>query len=313
MIKYSLLIIALAVVSTAWMVQKDACEPDCSGKKQLDQVPDPLNCTNYYICLADNIPSDHSVPCLNGQHFDPVDPKCKNGTACTPTCVPPDCPITCNGSFSLISDPFDCGTYYICVSGQVSNALHCNPDTYFNGENCVSNKEVCCTVSCDPYCHPGIVQTPDPTDCTKYYICTQTGPVNPSFHFTCGSEQYFDYRIGRCAAGTSCTNFCSEGSSTTTTSTTTTSTTTTSTTTTPNSAVTTTTPRTVPPSTDCVDSLTCTATGAFPKCSSCQQEYFMCSAAGAAGVVQTCMGNYVFNTDPGYPYCILPTNCPYNP
>ncbi|XP_045600707.2 peritrophin-48-like [Procambarus clarkii] len=296
MIKTGLLIVALAVASTAWMLQNDACSPDCAGKALGDKVPDPLNCTNYYICLGDGIVSDHAVPCPI--FFDPVEADCGGaaGDTCDPVCLPEDCHITCNGSFSLISDPRNCSTYYICIAGQVSQTVHCNSDNpYFNGVNCVNDKEVCCTVSCVPYCQPGIVQAPDPTDCTKFYICTEEGPVDSSLHFTCSSGEHFDYQIGRCVSGSSCTNLCATGSSTT------------------NSAVTTTTPHTVPPSTDCVDSLTCTAAGAFPKCSSCKQEYFTCSAAGAAGVVHTCTGNYVFNTDPDYPYCILPTNCPYNP
>nr|XP_045598727.1 peritrophin-48-like [Procambarus clarkii] len=236
MIKRSLLIIVLAVVSAALMVQKDACDPDCTGKTVGDLVPDPMNCTTYYICLGDGIPTDHSVPCPDGQYFNPGKPGCDDmpPDGCQAACQPPDCSITCKGSFTFIRDPFDCGTYYICIAGQPAQTLHCNTGTFFNGETCVSDKEVCCTVSCDPYCHPGIVQTPDPTDCTKYYICTQTGPVNPSFHYTCDSEQYFDYKIGRCASGTSCKNLCSEGLSTTP----------------PNSAEATRTPQTTPPSTD---------------------------------------------------------------
>ncbi|XP_069178929.1 peritrophin-48-like [Procambarus clarkii] len=292
MIKRSLLIIALAVVATAWMVQNDACLPDCNGKNPLDKVPDPLNCTNYYICLGDGIASDHAVPCPAGNYFPPDGPDCTAVTGtCEATCQPPDCHITCNGSFSLISDPFDCGKYYICIAGQVTQTRYCDPDTYFNGVNCVDDKEVCCTVSCVPYCQPGIVETPDPTDCTKYYMCDVEGAVDPNLHFSCKSGEHFDYQIGRCASGASCTNLCSGGSSTTTTGVTTTTTT----------------------STDCVDSLTCVDEGNYPRCSYCQQEYFQCSGAGAQGVPHTCQENYVFNTVPIYPFCILPSNCPYYP
>nr|XP_045600705.1 uncharacterized protein LOC123759616 [Procambarus clarkii] len=295
MMKLSLLIMTLAVAATAWMVQNDGCLPDCTGKTAGDYVPDPLNCTNFYICLADNMPTNHAVPCPAGEIFNPETLLCEAGLNCVPVCQPPNCHITCNGSFSLISDPFNCGVYHICIAGQVTATVHCEADNpFFNGENCVNDKDVCCTVSCVPYCQPGIVQAPDPTDCTKYYICVEEGPVDSSLHFPCDSGQYFDYQTGRCLSGTSCTNLCSGEQSTTTT-------------------TTTTTPHTVPPSTDCVESLTCEGSGNFAKCSSCQQEYFHCTAGGAQGILSKCSENLVFNPDPDYPFCILPSTCPYHP
>ncbi|XP_069178924.1 peritrophin-48-like [Procambarus clarkii] len=211
MIKRSLLIIVLAVVCAVGILQQDACLPDCNGKNSGDKVPDPKNCTNYYICFDDDINSDHPIPCPSGNYFDPSSSACVPGSAddCEAVCNPSDCLFTCNGSFSLISDPFDCGTFYICIAGQPTETLHCTIDApYFDGVNCVNNREECCTVSCVPYCQPGIALTPDPTDCTKYYMCVEEGAVDPNLQFTCGSGEHFDYQIGRCVLGASCTNLC---------------------------------------------------------------------------------------------------------
>ncbi|XP_069178926.1 peritrophin-1-like [Procambarus clarkii] len=211
MIKRSLLIITLAVVCAVGILQQDACLPDCNGKNPLDKVPDPKNCTNYYICIDDGIYSDHAVPCPSGNYFDPSSSACAPGSAddCEAPCKPSDCHITCNGSFSLISDPLECGKYYVCIAGSPGLPVTCSPDApYFNGVNCVDDKEVCCIVSCDPYCQPGIVETPDPTDCTKYYMCNEEGAVDPNLHFSCGSGEHFDYQIGRCASGATCNPLC---------------------------------------------------------------------------------------------------------
>nr|XP_053632546.1 uncharacterized protein LOC128688647 [Cherax quadricarinatus] len=223
-------IISLAVVSTAGMLYADSCTPDCTGKNDGEKVPDPKNCTNYYFC-KDEIPSDHALPCDAGMIFDNGD--CAPGPACTPICEVTVCPITCNGSYSMISDPFDCSKYYICTAGQVNGPLTCPDDKpYFNGENCVKDKEVCCAVSCTPYCGPGIVEAPDPVDCTKYYMCLEVGIPNEDYHFPCSSGEVFDFQTGRCSSDASCITLCtgstSNVKSTTTTTTTKTTTTTTS-------------------------------------------------------------------------------------
>ncbi|KAK8748005.1 hypothetical protein OTU49_016265, partial [Cherax quadricarinatus] len=200
-------LISLAVVSTAGMLYADSCTPDCTGKNDLDKVADPLNCTNYYICLS-GIPSDHALPCDAGMIFNAEDGNCATGPDCTPSCEVTVCPITCNGTYSFISDPFDCSTYYICLPSDIP-AVTCPSDRpYFNGETCVKDKGVCCQVSCTPYCGPGIVEAPDPFDCRKYYMCTEEGVPNEAFHFQCDSGESFDYQTGRCAPGATCKNLC---------------------------------------------------------------------------------------------------------
>ncbi|XP_066980826.1 threonine-rich protein-like [Macrobrachium rosenbergii] len=67
------------------------------------------------------------------------------------------------------------------------------------------------------------------------------------------------------------------------------------------------------PTPECVDSLTCPASGFFAQCVTCQPTFFQCTAAGTAGVLRQCSSGLVFNTDPAYPKCVLASNCPYHP
>nr|XP_053632539.1 uncharacterized protein LOC128688641 [Cherax quadricarinatus] len=206
------MMLVLLVLSAAGIVCQDTCTPDCTGKHERGVVTDPLNCTNYCLYFNDGTAADQSLPCDAGEHFDAQTSACASPADCTPTCKPPVYHITCNGSLSLISDAFDCSVYYICLANDVQGPLVCDPDrSYFNGEACVSDKEVCCTVSCTPYCPGGIVQVPDPTDCHRYYICTNAGPVNPDYHFQCDVGQVFDYQIGQCVTGVSCITLCDDG------------------------------------------------------------------------------------------------------
>ncbi|XP_042208909.1 uncharacterized protein LOC121857102 [Homarus americanus] len=318
------IILSLAVVCSLGMVTDDSCTVDCMGKNALDKVADPYNCSNYYICLGDDMATDHPVPCPVANIFDTG--KCMTGdpSTCEPTCKPPECPITCNGSLSMISDPFDCTQYYICIPGGVQGPIPCPSDReFFDGANCVKSKEVCCEVPCIPYCHPGDIQIVDPTDCHMYYICTAEGPVDPNLHFTCPSGDVFDYQVGRCVKGDKCTTLCPA-------STTPANNPTKSLTTTPannptNSATTkpvnptatskagSTITAPVTPTTDCAVSLTCDTIGYFPRCHSCQPDFFECKVIGAQATINKCSGNLVFNTDPKYPFCVLPGNCPYHP
>ncbi|XP_027234561.1 uncharacterized protein [Penaeus vannamei] len=66
-------------------------------------------------------------------------------------------------------------------------------------------------------------------------------------------------------------------------------------------------------STGCVSTFTCTAVGNFPACTTCDPKFFQCMTAGGAGILASCSGGLMFNTNSAYPYCVLPSNCPYNP
>lgn len=296
------------------------CEPDCTGKNKGDVVSDPLNCNNYYICLSDGVASDASVPCPAGEEFDTASgtlaAPCKTPgtTPCTATCTlppPPDCHLTCDPSLvaEYIRDPLRCDTYYLCSYGAVVTQLTCKASTpYFDGKVCVADPGVCCANPCTPYCYSGVVQAPDPLDCTAYYICLAQGPADANYHYKCDANKHFDIPAGRCVEGAECDSLCSgDGNS-------------------GDLIVTSTDPGntddptetpTDPGSTDapggCVDQFSCTASGAFPQCEVCDPGYFLCGGPGEEGELLTCLPGFVFNTNPDQPYCVDADSCPYTP
>ncbi|KAK7083054.1 hypothetical protein SK128_005619 [Halocaridina rubra] len=277
---------------------------------------------------------------------------CTGPAACTPICGGGSgvaCHLTCNGTGDYISDPFDCNVYYECDAAGPLPGRNCPADRpHFDGESCVDNEDICCVPGCDPVCEAAATQIPDPIDCTKFYICTGPGTPDSVLHFDCPSGENFDIGTGHCVAGAECKLLCTSsspgartstlipvgspsapvgssanpgGSS-------------------PNPGGSTSNPggsssnpggsssnpggsssnpgssTAIPVSStsgECINSLTCEGTGFYPKCVSCQPEYFFCESAGLSGVEQKCTGGLVFNPIPDYPYCILPSNCPYTP
>ncbi|XP_042893571.1 multiple epidermal growth factor-like domains protein 10 [Penaeus japonicus] len=308
MLNRQLLIILLVTVGLCGVIYATSCEPSCvesavfGTKKCLPpttMVEDPMNCTQFYYCLANCEVMQHPVPCEPGNIFDPVAGECATGTDCKASCDPGICHLTCNGTMDMISDPTDCNNYFICFPHGIEGPFHCPADSpYFNGETCVVENSECCEGNCLPFCDTAGVQIPDPTDCTKYYICIKAGEMaSEDFHFTCNSGN-FDVALGRCSDSAECKVLCPNGLP-------------------PDGATTaagaSTADSSVAPTGDCLTSLTCTGTGNFAKCATCQPEYFHCSAAGATGISQMCSGDLVFNPIPSFPYCVLPTNCPYTP
>ncbi|XP_047484360.1 mucin-2-like [Penaeus chinensis] len=435
--------IVLLGVCVAGALCVDKCSPDCTGKPAGSKVPDPRNCTQYYLCLNGEVPTDHPLWCEPGEIFDTTLNECQVGTDCTDQCpaTVPNCHFTCNGTYDLVSDPSSCSQYFVCLPHGLEGPFGCPAGApYFNGENCVDDKDTCCSDPCTPFCEAAVTQVPDPTDCTKYYICLEPGLASEEYHFTCDAGQNFNYVTGRCDSGASCVILCGgstvspTGSSTLTpnpstpisTEPSTPSTLTsnpsnpstfssdpsTPSTLTPNPSTltpnpsnpstltpnpsnpstltpnpsnpstltpnpsnpstltpnpsnpstltpnpSTLTPNPSNPSTltptlstfssnpsipstltpgpsttptltpspsvtsttmetstaGCVDSLTCTVIGAVAKCNICENEFFYCDTVGQEAGVYSCTGDLVFNPDPAYPFCVLPTNCPYHP
>ncbi|XP_071544982.1 uncharacterized protein [Panulirus ornatus] len=287
-----LLLVALMATSTVRVLCQDSCEPDCFQKPAGELVEDPMNCTKFYISIGHDLCTDVSVPCEPGNIFDPGTKGCVAGTTCTPSCQPIACHLTCNGTLDTIADVKNCSLYYFCpVSGGMPiGPISCPADRpVFDGQNCITDKSKCCEDFCVPFCHPGLIQVPDPKDCTKFYVCVEEGPVDENLHFSCDSGQHFDVTEGHCVSGGTCEALCAS-----------------------DTPITTTTTLVTPPS-GCQNTFTCTTSGRFPQCATCQPGYFECTAPGQSGILHTCSGNLVFNLDPSYPYCVLPTNCPFSP
>lgn len=160
-----------------------------------------------------------------------------------------------------------------------------------------------------PYCGLGDVQIIDPTDCRKYYVCLAEGPPDPGLHFECDPGESFDIAAGRCLPGAECNILCGGWEQTT-----------------PGIALTTPSggastsgggstttsggvSSTEPPM-NCVSSIICQETGLVAACDGCSPDYFSCQEVGQPGISEECAEGLVFNPNPSYPYCVLPTDCP---
>lgn len=173
-------------------------------------MEDPKNCTNYYLCMAMELPTDSPLPCPSGNVFDPSKSECVAGSSCTPSCHPPPCDMTCSYDGDLISHPFNCSVYYECSNGSVAGEPFTCPSElpYFDGENCTSDAATCCDDLCTPYCYPGDIEIPDPVDCTSFYICLAEGLAEQQYHNKCPYNELFDVVSGRCRQMIECLILC---------------------------------------------------------------------------------------------------------
>ncbi|KAK4323951.1 hypothetical protein Pmani_005410 [Petrolisthes manimaculis] len=286
-------------VVVAGGVPRDACKPaDCGGALAGDPIGSLCDCSKYYICLTDNVISDTPITCPpEAPYFDPNIPGfCGNDPSNCPTSATGSCPVMCADLGSgtppaPIIDPTDCTKYYICQNetSDPIGPVTCQPDTpWFNGAECVSDQAGCCAGSsalCEPYCtvDDQYKQIIDPLNCTNYYICMAEGPPSELYHLSCPSGETFDMTDGSCSAEAPCITLCNS---------------------TDGGGMTT-------GSGDCQDTMTCTVDGSFPKCTTCQKQYFYCPSNQGEAYVMECSGELVFNTDASYPYCVLPTDCPH--
>ncbi|XP_045119428.1 peritrophin-48-like isoform X2 [Portunus trituberculatus] len=289
-----LMVVVVAVVVVAHGVVSDFCSPDCTGHSFLDQVADPNNCTYYYVCLDDGIPSDHSVPCDEGKYFNETQGGCvEETTPCENTCgsggggEPLDCKLTCkfdagSGQLEYISD-IDCSKYHVCFAGSVQGPFTCPPEhSFFDGSKCGDDDANCCHRICKPYCTTDDLGkvVPDPNDCHRFYLCIEGDAVPDEIYgFDCPVGKNFNLQLGECTSDAECVKICNSNSSNTTT----------------------------PPSSTCNESLTCTETGFFPVCPYCDPRYLNCPSAGVEATLNTCPGSLVFH--PTQHYCIKPENC----
>lgn len=278
-------------------MSRDACAPETCTPEAF--VASQCDCSKYYYCLDGGKPTDTPLTCPpEAPYFNP-DPNvlsCGNDPSYCATQAPSSCPMTCptvplGGAVTV--DPTDCTKYYICdynAPPAPIGPIPCPSETpWFNGVECGSDQAACCAGSsalCEPNCRdPEDIgkQIIDPLDCTKYYICLAIGTPSELYHNSCPSGQNVDITTGLCSTDASCITLCNST----------------------NSGGVTTGPG------DCQDTMTCTVEGSFPKCTSCQTQYFYCLSDQDEAYVMECPGDLVFNTDPSYPYCVLPSDCPH--
>ncbi|ROT81206.1 uncharacterized protein [Penaeus vannamei] len=130
-------------------------------------------------------------------------PSLPEGRALTP------CHFTCSAPLEIINDQSNCSAFHVCLPDG-PKPFTCPGNTYFHWESqtCVEDIGVCCSVSCTPICTSVGVQIPDPTDCTKFYVCIEIGQPSEAVHLTCPSGKFFDAEAQRCLADAECEVVC---------------------------------------------------------------------------------------------------------
>ncbi|KAK3872863.1 hypothetical protein Pcinc_022118 [Petrolisthes cinctipes] len=192
-------------------VMSFGCEPDCTGKELYDKVTNPRNCSEYYVCDGDGHHNQKPIPCPEDTVFpDGVD-KCQPGI-CNNKCNQEQCKYACDTTqpCDVIPSMYNCNEYYSCLPGGTF-LFECPQELpYFDGSHCIVDSNKCCDNPCNPYCYPNTLQTYDPYDCTKFYICLGPGPVDVNNHVSCDAGQHFEVQASRCIDGTECNNICQD-------------------------------------------------------------------------------------------------------
>lgn len=195
------------------------CDPsaDCSIVEPGDQVPDPDNCNQYYLCLkavdGSVFPSDDPLDCPSGQFFNWETGNCtdENGEACKDLCIN-SCLLACAETDDLIALPDSCSSYGFCTTPTTFISTSCSePNLYFDGSKCQNDSSRCCD-TCTPFCSSPYTETRDPYSCTSYYLCISEGVPNESDLHECEEGKHFDVDQARCIdddPDNPCTPFCS--------------------------------------------------------------------------------------------------------
>ncbi|XP_045111764.1 peritrophin-48-like [Portunus trituberculatus] len=256
---------------------------DCEG---MDKVPNPLDCSTYYMCKGPGVfLFDDPLPCPDGQIFNMIDSECSPDAECQFSCGSTNeggCFYTCdNDKDGMIADPFDCSVYHQCTGTSGTDpgpAQTCPADEpYFDGKECVADESACC--HCRPYCYEGDIgkKVEDPTDCRKFFFCLENH-VMPTIPGECRDGEHFDMHAGECSSTAPCMTLC----------------------------------RNVVDENGCIDPYTCQETGFFPKCKTqCLREYYHCvEVTDDYAPTETCSDDLVFNPDTLQ--CTRSESCPYS-
>ncbi|XP_052848691.1 chitin-binding domain protein cbd-1-like [Drosophila gunungcola] len=176
------------------------CVPDtegiCVNCTEGTQKPEPTDCTKYQVCSGGKFVTKS---CETDYYYNNKTARCEeddgqckgNGTTCT------------DGDVKV--DPTDCAGYLSCSNGTFVN-VKCAEGNYFNTiyKNCVPDTDGVCV-----NCTEG-TQKPEPTDCTKYQVCSGGKFVTKS----CETDYYYNNKTARCEEddgqckgnGTTCTD-----------------------------------------------------------------------------------------------------------
>ncbi|XP_065089045.1 uncharacterized protein LOC135710405 isoform X1 [Ochlerotatus camptorhynchus] len=174
----------------------------CIGNKGIINVPDPDDCSRYYMCMNDN---SFSVECSKGMVFDSKTNKC--GNADSSICIK-DVTYTinpCAGNKGMKYKPHatECEMYHMCMGDKVYD-LTCPAGKLYDSAKgkCESASSVTClTEQSDDLLPPnpckgnvGTKRVPDYSDCTSFFICVH----EQFFRQTCAIPLIFDVLTNDC-------------------------------------------------------------------------------------------------------------------
>lgn len=240
-------------------------------------MPNPVDCHQFYYCINSQ-PSANPFQCPDGEIFDEDFEDCVVGYSCVNTCKNP-CNYECIGPDipAMISDRFDCGIYYECLSVDTPGMPRLCPDEkpFFDGLTCQEEESECC--SCLAYCSVDdlLSNVIDPTNCSRYYLCV--GDSFPEYPATCLSGN-FDLLSGKCSNTAPCLIMCLN----------------------------------VVDRDGCIEAFTCEERGYFAKCPQrCDAHYYHCRDADVNHVIgaDSCYSGLYFHPDTRH--CVKRSECPY--
>ncbi|XP_071544678.1 uncharacterized protein [Panulirus ornatus] len=222
------------------------CHPECPRAGIL--LPDLTNCRRYYVCVyvvsLAPTPVRATCPRLRPM-FDSHRQRCVADAQCYQPCAP-----------QLTPAP---------------------------------NTSVTAGELCSPVCHTPKAVIPDPTNCRFYYTCLPLHDGLSPVRGQCPAERpVFDRNTLQCSKQAACIAPCQVSSSP---------------------------PPLTDPSTSAGDGQACSEIGYFARSEACISTFTHCYQANGRmmRVSKTCPEGLVFNPIDKHPYCLSPSNCPYNP
>ncbi|XP_062564148.1 protein obstructor-E-like [Armigeres subalbatus] len=107
--------------------------PNDINPEQATMVPDPRDCSRYYICFRREPVGGISHACNDGLLFDPISRRCD--LAANVECLVPDPPISTEcppTGLHYIPEAGSCSTYFICLDGDRIGPLSCAAGLIFD-------------------------------------------------------------------------------------------------------------------------------------------------------------------------------------
>ncbi|XP_052848721.1 uncharacterized protein LOC128260062 [Drosophila gunungcola] len=186
-----------------------APESQCLGQPDGLSVPDPTDCTRFYLCLQQVTAIPQSCP--SGSFFDAIEGYCRPNDG--------SCQLSiCSGQDGkLVAHPEDCRSYYSCSSQNGTSLVQCDEGQYFHSllsicrvdhGQCRSDSNQSDSESAPKLCS-GLhgVKLPHVLYCNLYYACVR-GLAVP---VECPARHQFNPVLSICEPESQAVQLCANG------------------------------------------------------------------------------------------------------